>query len=157
EKVFLRVVDIYERLETDDPDVIAHPLNRGRTISNLGYLAMQDGRHANAVDYQIRAVKILATVQTRAPGLAAARELVRNAHGGGAMAHFGANQFAEPVKAWDEALAACSADDRAEIIIKRDQTLLRLNEHARAYTEVVALDEAKQIAPLLLIDSALVC
>jgi serine/threonine-protein kinase len=157
EPLYKKVVSIYEGLAQDFPDVVAFRLDRARTICNLGYLALEDARYQDAIDWQSQAVDVFAEIHRTSPQLAAARELLRNAHGGRAMAYSAMGKHAEALTDWDAALKASVAADRAEIALNRAATLVRLGRGQLARTEIAAMHSANEIAPPLLCEAAAVC
>ena len=84
-----------KELFADFPAVPEYAVQLGGSYCNLGHRLKDRGQSAEALDWYQRAIQTLAPVVERMPRLPAARDFLRNSHGGRAGAFGNLKRFAD--------------------------------------------------------------
>jgi tetratricopeptide (TPR) repeat protein len=156
EAVYRRALDLRKQLVADYPAVTDYSVTLGGTYANFANLLRDSGKPAEALDWYQQSLDVLAPVLARTPRLAAARQNLRTAHLGRALALQKLERFAEAVPDWGRAAELDDGRTRSTLLGMQAACLARV-EPARAVSEAEALVRGDAVAPELLVLAARVC
>jgi serine/threonine protein kinase len=128
-------ITIREKLAADAPAVPAYQFQLGGTWVNLGNLRYARDDFAGALEWHVKAVDRLAAVVRAEPGLAVAKEFLKNAYIGRAQDFMTLNRYPEALSDWDAALKCDDGSMRVSMRFRRADCLARLGRVAESVHE----------------------